>query len=245
MTRLTMAALLIGLIPCEPAVADVGALLDGMPAAYARVDGYTSRFVRQERIGGDLHPREEALLKYLRPGRMYLRWVAGPPTGRELLFVEGRDAGQVLVHERGAFAGLFTLMLAPDSPWVLRRSRHPVTDLGLGRLIDLIADNVRRARGRGELTVLDGGLGREGDRLTQRLELRLPRDPGRGYYCYRASLAVDRAWGLPVAATIYDWDDRMVAEYAYLDLRLNAALTPIDFDTANPEYGFPRWRLRW
>ncbi len=44
-------------------------------------------------------------------------------------------------------------------------------------------------------------------------------------------------------ATIYDWDDQMVADYAYQELRLNAPLTPADFDPANPAYGFPRWRV--
>jgi hypothetical protein len=51
--------------------------------------------------------------------------------------------------------------------------------------------------------------------------------------------------GLPVRATIYDWDDRMVADYAYHDLRVNVPLTVADFDPANPEYGFSGLRLRW
>src|SRR2546430_10415929 len=49
--------------------------------------------------------------------------------------------------------------------------------------------------------------------------------------------------GLPVRATVYDWDDRVVADYAYRELRLNPPLTRADFDAANPEYGFPAWRL--
>ena len=244
MRLLATALLLGGLAWPGLAAGQVGPLLGGMEAAYAGVQSYSARFVRRERIGDVLQPREEALLKYQRPGRLYLRWVAGPPKGREILFVDGREAGRALVHEPGAFSGLFTLVLAPDSPWVLRRSRHPISDLGLGRLIDLIARNARRADGAGELTLVEEGTVGGETPPVRRVELRLPRDPARGYYCYRARLSVDRTSGLPVAATIHDWDDRVVGEYAYLDLRLNPPLSGIDFDPANPDYAFPRWRLR-
>jgi hypothetical protein len=126
-----------------------------------------------------------------------------------------------------------------------RESRHAVTDIGLGRLIELILGNAERAQRRGELTVVDRGLHEAAERREWRLDLVLPRDPRSGYYCYRAvvSIAVDA--GLPVGATIFDWDDALVARYVYRDVRLNPELKPIDFDPANPDYGFPRWRLRW
>src|SRR5439155_24743094 len=41
----------------------------------------------------------------------------------------------------------------------------------------------------------------------------------------------------------YDWADRMVAEYGYLDLKLDPPLGARDFDPANPEYAFPRWKI--
>src|SRR5467141_2403991 len=56
-------ALVLGLL--SPAAAeDPTALLLGMEAAYARVERYTARFVRQEVVEGVLRPREEALLKW-------------------------------------------------------------------------------------------------------------------------------------------------------------------------------------
>ncbi|MEK7445654.1 MAG: DUF1571 domain-containing protein [candidate division NC10 bacterium] len=42
---------------------------------------------------------------------------------------------------------------------------------------------------------------------------------------------------------LFDDGGRRVAEYAYRELRLNPPLSPLDFDPANPAYGFPRWRL--
>src|SRR5437773_2741035 len=150
LSRATTAMLLVLGIASRAAAGDEPArLLLGMEAAYARVHGYTARFVRQEVVDGELRPREEALLKFRRPGLIYLRWVAGPPVGRQILFVPGKNHDRMLVREPG----------------------------------------------------------------------------------------------LPVRAVMYDWDDRTVADYAYREVRLNPPLTRTDFDPANPEYGFPHWRV--
>ena len=238
-----VAGLVLGLVSPAAAGEDLARLLFGMEAAYAQVQGYTARFVRQEVVEGTLRPREEALLKFQRPGLMYLRWIAGPPEGREILFVPGRNDGRMLVRAPGWLSRLVTVAMAPDSPRVLRESRHPVTDVGIGRLIELIVDNARRAAAAGELTLRAHGVVAGTAGPERRLEAILPRGGQRRYYCYRLELAVAVGSGLPVKATIYDWDNRKVAHYEYLDLSLNPALTAGDFDAANPDYGFPRWRM--
>ena len=208
-----------------------------MDAAYAAVSDYTARFLRREVVSGRQRPREEALLKFQRPGRIYLRWTNGPAKGREILFVPGRDGDQALVHEPGLISGRFTLLMAPDHPRVLAESRHPITDVGLGRLIELIGLNVRRGLASGEVQFVDHGT-EGGDR---RIELSFPRDGASRYYCRR--LVATLRGGLPVVASIHDFDDRLVAAYAYEELRLNRGLTESDFDPASPAYGFPRVRL--
>lgn len=222
-------------------VASAVALVEQMERAYAPVASYTARFVRQERIGGELRPREEVLLKWQRPGRIYMRWVAGPPKGREILFVPGRDDDNVLIREPGMLTRLFTVATAPGSADVMKQSRHPITDVGVGHLIALIGETVRRAVRRGELTVIE----HEADVPAGKrvVEVRLPRDPRQGYYGYRAIVTVDGATRLPVAVAVHDWEDRLVERYEYRDLVLNAPLTAADFDPANPAYGFPGWRV--
>jgi len=107
----------------------------------------------------------------------------------------------------------------------------------------LIAANARRAAAAGELSIRDLGVVAGPNGSGPGIEAILPRQPDKGYYCHRLVLVVDAASGLPVRATVYDWDDRMVADYAYLDLKLNPPLTLKDFDPANPGYGFPRWKI--
>ena len=215
-----------------------------MEAAYARVERYTARFVRQEVVGGVPRPREEALLKWRRPGLMYLRWTAGPPVGREILFVPGRNGDRMLVREPGLLPRFATIVMAPDSPRVLEESRHPVTDIGIGRLIDLVLADTRRAARAGELTVRDHGMTRGPGGLERRLEVVFPGDRERGYAGHRLALTLAVDSGLPVRAIVHDRDDDVVADYAYRDLGLDAELTAADFDAGNPAYGFPRWRWR-
>jgi hypothetical protein len=219
------------------------AILEAMEPAYARVSAYTARFIRQEVVGGRLRPREEALLKFQRPHRFYLRWIAGPPAGREMLYPADAE-GHVLVHEPGMLTRLFSAVLAPDSARVLRESRHPVTDIGIGRLVTLILDNARRGLHEGQLHIVERGVSTDGGRPERRLELVFSRAPEAQYYAQRVVVGIDVGTQLPVAATIFDTQDRMVEDYAYRDVRLNPPLTALDFNPANPEYRFPQWRVR-
>jgi hypothetical protein len=193
-------------------------------------------------VDGRLRPREEALLKFQRPDRFYLRWISGPARGREMLYPNG-DGDRVLVYEPGVLTGWFTAVLEPGSQHVLKQSRHPVTDIGIGRLIEIIVDNVRHGLGAGELEIVDRGTITDGGRSERRLELVWPRVAERRYYAHRAVVGVDVTTGLAVTATIFDADDRMVEDYAYRDLRLNPPLTAVDFDAANPGYRFPNRRF--
>ena len=222
---------------------DPAELLFGMEAAYAHVEGYTARFVRREVVEGTLRPREEALLKFQKPGLIYLRWVAGPPAGREILFVPGQNDDRMLVREPGLLASLATIVMAPDSPRVLEESRHPVTDIGIGRLIGLILDNARRAAAAGDLVVRDLGASAGPEGPGRGVEMVLPAQADKGYYCRRLAVVIGESSGLPLRAVVYDWADRMVAEYGYLDLKLDPPIGARDFDPANPEYAFPRWKI--
>jgi hypothetical protein len=240
-----MMALAVVLPGQAMAAADAGAVasLEAMEPAYARVTAYTARFIRQELVGDRLRPREEALLKFQRPQRFYLRWIAGPPAGREMLYPVDAE-GRVLVHEPRLLTRWFSAVLEPDSAHVLKESRHPVTDIGIGRLVTLILDNARRALREGGLDIVDRGVITDGGRPERRLELVFPRAPEAGYYAHRALVGIDVDTHLPVTATIFDGQGRLIEDYAYRDVRLNPPLTALDFDAANPEYRFPQWRVR-
>jgi hypothetical protein len=91
--------------------------------------------------------------------------------------------------------------------------------------------------------LLDRGVVDEDQRPGRRVELRVSGGELGQYEARRALLTIDSETGLLVGARIFDANDRMVGDYAYRELQLDAPLTPVDFDPANPAYAFPRWRV--
>ncbi len=211
--------------------------LEDMERAYALVDHYTAIFLVHERVDGKLSPEQWIDLKFKKPLRFYLRWREGPNEGRQALYPAGASGKELLVRVP-LLVGAVTKMLDPNSPRAMKGSRHPVTDIGVGRLLEFIAEHARRGLQRRELTPDSDGQRTTFDRPTQRYVLRFPKDSAKGYYCQTAVLDVDRELRLPIYVEIIDWQNMLVERYGYRDLRLNPGLTDVDFDPKNPEYGF-------
>jgi hypothetical protein len=60
----------------------------------------------------------------------------------------------------------------------------------------------------------------------------------KGYYCKRAIINFDEEKYLPVKIAIYGWEDELLEEYLYEELKFNVGLTDKIFDINNPKYGF-------
>jgi hypothetical protein len=236
------------LLAAAPAgAATVGELLRLVEQAerrYETVRDYTSLMLSVERLGNVLQPEKRIVFKFQRPFKVYMRWLEGPGAGREGLYVAGANDGKFIVAEAEGLARFVTAALVPDDPRVLEKSRHPVTDAGIGRLLDIVGENARRAAREQVLRVVDRGPAEVDGRLVRQVEGILPREPAAGYYGYRVILSFAEEHGLPVRVVVYDAQDRLVEDYTYLQLRLNPGLTDRDFDRTNPDYAFARWRLR-
>jgi outer membrane lipoprotein-sorting protein len=214
-----------------------GRLLKEMNQTYSRVDHYTATFLIQERVDGELRPEQRLVLKFKKPFRVYLRWLTGKNEGRQALYPAGADGNELWVRVPMLVEAV-TVSLDPQSSRARKGGRHPITDIGIGRLLELFSGNTYRGLQRSELTVADGGQHATFDRATQRYTLHFPTDPAKGYYCMTALIDVDREPRLPIYAEIFDWDGQLIERYGYLDLRLNPGLTKEDFDPKNPAYGF-------
>ena len=221
-----------------------GPLPGQMKAAYARIQDYTAHFVKRERINDKLRDTEDIKLKFSEPGRIYMRWVGPYVAGREILFVKGRDQDRALIHEPKFPSSLITIVTPPDSPLVLQESRYPITDVGLGRLIELLAIHVDRAVRRGELATREiPAVGASGPAKSERrLELMTPKTAA-GYIAHRAVVTIDLGTRLPVAVELFGAKDELLASYTYKDLVVNPGLTDRDFDPTNTQYTFPTTRF--
>ncbi|HKW27793.1 MAG TPA: DUF1571 domain-containing protein [Verrucomicrobiae bacterium] len=215
---------------------DLEKQLQETEAALAQVDNYTAVFHRIERVDGKLVPEQITLLKFKRPFKVYMKWIS-PFKGQESLYVEGANNNKVRAHGTG-FAGLITVNLDPTGGLAMKDSRHPVTEAGLEILVKKIGSNLRRGLRAGELTSKDHGERTVYGRKTREMEGILPKDPAKGYYCYRCIVNLDVETRMPIKTRIFDWQDQLVESYGYEHLSLNPGLSDKDFDPKNPGYHF-------
>jgi len=212
---------------------------------YADVQDYAAIMVSRERINGVLESEPKTvLLKFQRPFKVYMKWLDGATKGREGLYVAGSHNGKFLVIEPNGIRRFFTAALEPNDRRVLDVSRHPITDVGIGRLLEIIGENVRRAFRQKALKLIDRGAGEVAGRRIREIEGILPPDLTEGYYCHRVILSFDEENQLPIRTVVYDRENQLVEDYTYTQLRINPGFTNQDFDPGNPSYNFSGWRIQ-
>jgi len=122
--------------PIAPAVQAARASLD----AVKKLDGYTATFIKQEQLkkGKPLTQQVMQLKLRRQPFSVYLKFT-DPHEGREVIYVEGRNKGKLLVHEPSGLASLAgTISLAPTGDRAMEENRYPVTMLGLEKLLETV-----------------------------------------------------------------------------------------------------------
>jgi len=213
-----------------------------------RVEAYTSIFRKQERIGGKLTPEQQLALKLRhRPFAVYLKFLS-PQEGKEVVYAEGHHENKLIAHGTGVARLLVPrLAVPPDHPLALADARHPVTEGGIAKLTERLIGFRRldlddpRAR-----TVLDRTTDADGRTWFRSVHTHTEPKPERPFA--RVEVLYDPETFFPMDIRNYDWPkpgdsgELLLAEhYRYDDLDLDASLTDLDFDPANPEYAFHRF----
>lgn len=205
-----------------------------MGSAYVAINDYTATFYKQERVAGRLLDEERIELKFQKPFKVYMRWVGKAHKGREALYVQGKYQNKVVGHEGGLF-GFITLHMDPKGWLAMRGNRHPITEMGLGYLIEKIIENITKAYREGVLKLKSLGQRKTYNRYVNVMEAIF--SPV-GFYARRLVLEIDRENGLPLQAEIYDANNKLIEKYGYSNLRLNPKLSDKDFSKENKDYHF-------
>lgn len=229
------------------------ALLQDAHARLCTVPDYFATFIRQERVGRQLLDRESMELKVRHaPFSVYMKWHEGSDVGREVLFIEGKNDGRLLVSPGNV---LPTVKLEPSGDLAMRESRHPVTEAGVLKLVDKILGYCERD------LKLDEGVQCQ-FLAEQKFDSRLCHVIRTDYGCaevdseYRCSVMfLDKETLIPLCIKNYGWPDRcgapsssgeqltdatLVEFYAFTGLRYHARLSEGEFDHANATYRFHR-----
>ena len=204
-------------------------MLDLVRAAaerYGRVRSYRAVLIRQERSQWGLPAPDVIAMRFRAdPWSVHMEWVGGPHRRREALYVEGAN-GNSMYALMGDLPLSPLFALRPNNPLAKRFSRHPITEAGIGRLLQKLSQVVRNAQ-RGKYgTFRYAGLVRDSDGRELHQILQEPTGGGQRMW------TIDRALGLPVGVCRTDRDGQLLNSYRYTRVELDPGLMDADFDPA-------------
>ncbi len=216
-------------------------------AKYEAIRDYTCTFSKRERIKGRLTPVHVLAMKVrTKPRSIYIRFQQ-PAKGREAIYIAGQNDGKVLAHDVGLnklLAG--TLRLEPTGSRAMEDNRHPITEAGIGPLLDTLETRWSSELDPSETVVFIRNDQEVDGRNCTMIETTHPCRQTE-YMFYRVRLFIDGELGLPIHFEAYDWPGSpevppdLMEEYTYKDIKLNVGLSDHDFDVSNANYAFGRF----
>jgi len=109
----------------------------------ARSVNYTAIFHKQQRIGAKLLETETISSSSDAPSVLYMRWIAAPYQGSELLYATGWNENRARVH-RGGLLKFITRNLDPQHARLMSNNLASVHRYWAGHLVNSVAVNVRK-----------------------------------------------------------------------------------------------------
>lgn len=228
----------------------------GLQNCRASVDDYTATLVFRESVNGTLGSYQYAAAKIrnrkvvngkiVQPLSVYLNFLKPSKIkGREVIYVEGANGGNLIAHEGGT-AGAFlpTMTVSPNSMLAMRGQRYPMTEIGLENLIVKLIERGEKATKKSPDVTCEFRKGAKvKDRVCTVFEVTQPtRYVGAEFY--QAQVFMDDERNIPIRYVAYDWPSQkgspltILEEYNYMNVKLNVGLTDADFDRENPKYNF-------
>jgi hypothetical protein len=177
---------------------------------------YRARVIKQERVGGTMHPAQTLeIVVRPSPRTVRLEYVAGPKSGRRVLWRQDQRPSEMLVRE-GGILGLASLWIDIDGKLAHRDTNHRASELGFGPLLDIFESDLRKGRAQGGHARRDRGLDGRGAYC---MEYTAP--PGsKGLYAERTLICTDPRLGLPLRIEVFDRQG-LLERYEYSDIRPN------------------------
>ena len=226
--------------------------------AYARINkeitDYTCIVAKRERVDGRLTSYQYMYVKIRHaqneddatkvPFSVFLRFLEPEKMkGREVLFIEDRNNGDLIARRGGRRSPNMTVQLVPTSPLAMEGNRYPITEIGFQnlakRLIEVLEEELEYNDG--EVKIYPNAKV-DGRKVTHFRLTHHQRRPNLRYHM--AEVSVDDELKIPIYYRAFDWPleegqpPRLLEEYSYKQVKLNVGLTDSDFDLANPEYHF-------
>lgn len=226
------------------------AMLDDSLARLEKIDSYTAKFEKQERIDGELSDHQVLATKIRHePFSVYFKYEQGA-VGQEILYPISDKDPRLLVKSAKLGGRLPAMKLEPNSPLVMGETRYPITMAGIRELtkmtLEVRQQDVRKPQGSVKVDLRDD-----------------VKFDGRPVYAYtvnyanakisptyrRCILYIDKQLKLPVYVRNWTWsnqtkggasgefdDSTLIEFYAFRNINTKAGLKRIDFARENGNY---------
>lgn len=227
----------------HPLIPALRTAMKALDAAQALTD-YEATFTKTEQVGRETLTAKLQLKVRHSPFSVYIKYLE-PGAGREAIYVAGRNEGLVAVHGTGIQALVGTLNLDPLGSTAMNENRYPITKAGMVVMTESLMEQwITLAKGDAAgVTVNNYPNAKIGTQACQTVEVILAQPIGSSSY-QTSRLYIDSASGLPIRVQQYAFPTRrgqkpvLVEDYLYQNLKTNIGLAEIDFDPANPKYGY-------
>jgi len=191
--------------------------------SYDRIQTYQCLYEKEERAISN-GEKQTIRVSFRKPFNVRLDWLGeGGKIDQTAVYRQGLNDGKVLARQHGllgAIAG--TLRLDPNEKLALSDSAHPITEMGIG----LIIDRARRDIASGNISLTLAGEEILLGRSAYRFEFTARKNEGVAGLAdaRRAVIWIDREMKLPIKVEIYDGRNTLLERHSFLDLRLNVSL---------------------
>lgn len=221
-----------------------------------KINAYTCLIVKQETIDGVLEPAQYLRLKVrdrrieneklVQPLSIYAKFLKPDNVaGREVLYVENRLEGDLLVRRGGTRLPNLTLQLDPEGRLARKDTNYSIKQTGIRPMLEQILSRMESQTDESALQIRLFADAKVDGRPCRHIEIRqLRRQPDSDYQI--AKVYIDDEWNLPVYFASYSWAETegdapvLQEQYVITKIDLNANLSDVDFDRENPTYQFKK-----
>lgn len=219
---------------------DVRVLVQRFVETTETLPGYQVVMRKQQRVGAELGVAETLLLKQQKsPDCRYMKWIAEPHQGRELILCSERYDGKIRVHESGIL-GIATISLDPNGSMARRGNLRPVSQAGIYNMAKMLKANIEKRQTSAQVEPPPQTSERviEGQASLCLHSQTIGSDDKAPYPVGAAELCFDKTIAMPTEVQFWHQDGRLMEHYTFRDWNLKPGLSDQDFDTANEAYGF-------
>ncbi|HUG17597.1 MAG TPA: DUF1571 domain-containing protein [Planctomycetaceae bacterium] len=210
--------------------------------AAKQIEDFTATFFKREIVNGKVVIHSMSMKYRQTPFSAYLRFNK-PNEGREVIYVEGQNDGNLLAHETGIKGIVGTISLHPTSKEAMSESKQPITELGLHKLAEQMIKQWEFESKYGECELKYYPEAKLGELKCLVIESSHP-VPRRQFPYHMTRFFIDKATKIPVRIEHYGFPSKqgekppLMEEYTYSNIKPNVGLSDIDFDPRNPNYNF-------